>query len=117
MSEQLAIAYEEIILKHDIHAFGYYWWGEKEIITQLRAQSNLAVSRLAALGRPGVTEGDVRTAMGMKTLDLLGGGGMFAEFFNAWCQQGPSHHVALGIGDQADAIEAFAGMAQTVMRS
>ena len=209
MSAQLAIAYEEIILKHDIHAFGYYWWGEKEIITQLRAQSNLAVSRLAALGRPGVTEGDVRTAMGMKILDLLGGGGMFVEFFaidydedfllmghdgpgninmsegkpkiqhlevhhgksgnglgidfdvikgpvtilnlsqfnagdtfklvytlgeivpgdvlnignpncrvkinrpiheffNDWCQEGPSHHMALGIGDHAEAIEAFA---------
>ena len=80
-SAQLAIAYEEVILKHDIQAFGYYWWGEKELITQLRAQSNLAVSRLAAMGRPGVTEGDVRTAMGMKILDLLGGGGMFVEFF------------------------------------
>ena len=80
-SAQLAVAYEEIILKHDIFAFGYYWWGEKELITQLRAQSNLAVSRLAAMGRPGVTEGDVRTAMAMKILDLLGGGGMFVEFF------------------------------------
>ena len=209
LSAQLAIAYEEIILKHDIHAFGYYWWGEKEFVTQLRAQSGLAVSRLAALGRPGVTEGDVRTAMGMKIFDLLGAGGMFVEFFaidydedfllmghdgpsninmsegkpkirhlevhhgksghglgidfdvikgnvtilnlsqfNAgdtfklvytigeivpgdvlnignpncrvkinqpihkffddWCQQGPSHHMALGIGDHADAIETFA---------
>jgi L-arabinose isomerase len=209
ISAQLAIAYEEIILKHDIHAFGYYWWGEKEIITQLRAQSNLAVSRLAALGRPGVTEGDVRTAMGMKILDLLGGGGMFVEFFaidydedfllmghdgpsninmsegkpkiqhlsvhhgksghglgidfdvvkgpvtilnfsqfdagdtfklvytvaeivpgdvlnignpncrvklkqpiheffNKWCQQGPSHHMALGTGDHSEALETFA---------
>ena len=208
-SAQLAIAYEEVIEKHDIYAFGYYWWGEKELITQLRAQSNLAVSRLAALGRPGVTEGDVRTAMGMKILDLLGAGGMFVEFFaidydeefllmghdgpgninmaegspkiqhlevqhgksghglgidfdvkkgpvtllnvsqfdagdtfkliytigeivsgdilnignpncrvkikqplheffNDWCQHGPSHHLALGTGDHADAIEAFA---------
>jgi L-arabinose isomerase len=80
-SAQTAIAYEEIILKHDIFAFGYYWWGEKELITQLRAQSNLAVSRITAMGRPGVTEGDVRTAMAMKILDLLGGGGMFVEFF------------------------------------
>ena len=209
ISAQLAIAYEEIILKHNIHAFGYYWWGEKEIITQLRAQSSLAVSRLAALGRPGVTEGDVRTAMGMKILDLFGGGGMFVEifavdydkdfllmghdgpcninmsegkpkiqhlevhhgksghglgidfdvikgpvtilnlsqfdagdtfklvytlgeivpgdvlnignpncrvkinrpiheFFNDWCQQGPSHHMALGIGDHSESIETFA---------
>ena len=59
----------------------YYWWGEKELITQLRSQSALAVSRLAALGRPGVTEGDVKTAMAMKIMDLLGGGGMFLEFF------------------------------------
>ncbi len=80
-SAQVAVAYDEVIRKHDIHAFGYYWWGERELITQLRAQSALAVSRLSALGRPGVTEGDVKTAMAMKILDLLGGGGMFVEFF------------------------------------
>jgi L-arabinose isomerase len=81
-SAQLAIAYDEVIRKHDIFAFGYYWWGEKEIVTQLRAQSNLAVSRLAALGRPGVTEGDVKSAMAMKIMDLFGAGGMFVEFFS-----------------------------------
>jgi len=209
-SAQLAIAYHEIIAKkHNIHAFGYYWWGEKELVTLLRSQSALAVSRLAALGRPGVTEGDVKTAMAMKILDLLGAGGMFVEFFSmdfdenfilmghdgpgninvadqkarlqhlevhhgksghglgidfhvrqgpvtllnltqfdsgdtfkliytiaevipgeilrignpncrvrmdrpihefidAWCQQGPSHHIALGIGDCGAGIEAFA---------
>ncbi|RLG23403.1 hypothetical protein DRN85_09410 [Methanosarcinales archaeon] len=80
-SAQLAVAYEEVITKHDIYAFGYYWWGEKELITQMRAQSNLAVSRLASMGRPGVTEGDIKTAMAMKILDLLGAGGMFVEFF------------------------------------
>lgn len=208
-SARLAIAYEEVVLKHDIFAFGYYWWGRKELITQLRAQSNLAVSRLAAMGRPGVTEGDVKTAMAMKVLDLLGAGGMFVEFFaidydedfllmghdgpsninmsegrpslqhldvhhgktghglgidfevlkgpatmlnlsqfnagdtfkliyttaeivagevlnignpncrvriagpihefiDSWCQQGPSHHIALGMGDHSEEIETFA---------
>ncbi|GAH98206.1 unnamed protein product, partial [marine sediment metagenome] len=67
---------------HNFYAFGYYWWGEKELITQLRSQSNLAVSRLAALGRPGVTEGDVKSAMAVKIMDLLGAGGMFVEFFS-----------------------------------
>ena len=81
-SAQLAVAYDEVIKKHDIFAFGYYWCGEKELITQLRAQSNLAVSRLAALGRPGVTEGDVKSAMAMKIMDLFGAGGMFVEFFS-----------------------------------
>jgi L-arabinose isomerase len=81
-SAQLAVAYEEIITKYDIYAFGYYWWGEKELITQMRSQSTLAVSRLASLGRPGVTEGDVKSAMAMKVIDLLGGGGMFLEFFS-----------------------------------
>ena len=81
-SAQLAVAYEDIIRKHEIFAFGYYWWGEKELITQLRAQSNLAVSRLAALGRPGVTEGDVKSAMAVKIMDLFGAGGMFVEFFS-----------------------------------
>ncbi len=80
-SAQAAVAYDEVIRKHDISAFGYYWWGEKELVTQLRSQSALAVSRLAALGRPGVTEGDVKTAMAMKIHDLLGAGGMFLEFF------------------------------------
>ena len=80
-SAQVAVAYDEVIGRHDIYAFGYYWWGEKELVTQLRAQSGLAVSRLAALGRPGVTEGDVKSAMAMKIMDLIGAGGMFAEFF------------------------------------
>ena len=80
-SAQAAIAYDEIIHKYDISAFGYYWWGEREMVTQLRSQSNLAVSRLAALGRPGVTEGDVKSAMAVKIMDLLDAGGMFVEFF------------------------------------
>ena len=29
-------------------------------------------------------------------------------FFDRWCQQGPSHHIALGIGDHSEEIEAFA---------
>ena len=41
-SAQVAVAYDEVIQKHDIHAFGYFWWGEKELITQLRSQSALA---------------------------------------------------------------------------
>lgn len=81
-SARIAVAYDEIIGKYDISAFGYYWWGEKEQLTTLRSQSALAVSRLAALGRPGVTEGDVKTAMAMKIMDLLGAGGMFLEFFS-----------------------------------
>ena len=218
-SAQVAVAYDQIIhKKYDISAFGYYWWGEQELVTQLRAQSGLAVSRLAALGRPGVTEGDVKSALAMKVLDLLGGGGMFVEFFamdfdqnfvlmghdgpsnisvargrprlmhldthhgksghglgivfdmqegpvtllnltqfaagdtfkliytvgevipgpilnignpngrvrlnsplhtfmDAWCQQGPSHHIALGIGDHSTALEAFAeAMDFTIVR-
>ena len=208
-SAKAAVAYDTVILRNDISAFGYFWWGEDELTTQLRAQSGLAVSRLAALGRPGVTEGDVKTAIAMKILDLLGGGGMFVEFFamdfnensillghdgpsnisvakgsprlkhlethhgksghglgidfdmpegpvtllnltqfnagdtfkliyaigeiipgtilqignpnarvkisqplhefmDAWCQQGPTHHIALGLGNHAEALEAFA---------
>lgn len=80
-SARIAVAYDKVVVKHDINAFGYYWWGVKESITQLRSQSALAVSRLAALGRPGVTEGDVKTAMALKIMDLLGAGGMFVEFF------------------------------------
>ena len=42
-SAQLAVAYEEVICRHDISAFGYFWWGEKDLITLLRSQSALAV--------------------------------------------------------------------------
>lgn len=82
-SAKIAVAFDEVIRKHKIDAFGFYWWGEKPYMTELRAQSALAVSRLAALGIPGVTEGDIKTAMAMKILDLLGGGGMFLEFFSS----------------------------------
>ncbi|MDD5708743.1 MAG: hypothetical protein PHR35_22745, partial [Kiritimatiellae bacterium] len=209
VSAQIAVAFDEVVKRHDLGAFGYYWWGEKDRVTQLRAQSALAVSRLAAEGRPGVTEGDVKTAMAMKAFDLMGAGGMFFEFFamdfdsnqllvghdgpsnvamaegrpklqhlevhhgktghgigidfniktgpvtllnltqfdagdtfkliytvgetvpgsvlnignpncrvrvgkplhaffDAWCQQGPSHHCALGLGDCSGAVETFA---------
>jgi len=82
ISARVAVAFDDVVTRHDLNGFGYYWWGEREAITQLRAQSALAVSRLTALGRPGVTEGDVKTAMAMKVMDLLGGGGMFVEFFS-----------------------------------
>lgn len=209
-SAKIAIAYDKVIKqKYHIDAFGFYWWGQSEKITELRAQASLGVSRLAAMGIPGVTEGDLKTAMAMKILDLLGGGGMFLEFFatnfkgdsvlvghdgpcnvnvasgkpklqlldvlhgktgyglgidfdmnkgpctllgltqfgvektfkliytigeviqgdilsignpncnvklekdlntffNDWCQQGPEHHIALGVGDFSGEIEAFA---------
>jgi L-arabinose isomerase len=209
VSARLAVAYETVIQRYDISAFGFFWWGTKDKTTELRSQAALAVSRLAAIGRPGVTEGDVKTAMAMKLCDLLGAGGMFVEFFSmdfdenflllghdgpsnvnvavdkprlqhlevhhgksghglgidfdvaegsvtlinltqtdagdtfklicttgevipgpvlrignpncrvrieqpihefmdAWCQQGPSHHIALGLGDHIDEIKVFA---------
>ena len=30
------------------------------------------------------------------------------EFMDGWCQEGPSHHIALGIGDHSAALETFA---------
>ena len=51
-SARAAIAYHEVIHRHELYAFGYYWWGQTEFVTQLRSQSTVAVSRLASLGRP-----------------------------------------------------------------
>ncbi|MCC7155044.1 MAG: hypothetical protein IT161_10750 [Bryobacterales bacterium] len=81
-SARTAVAFDRVITRHGISAFGFYWWGQRPVMTQLRAQSGLAVSRLASLGRPGVTEGDVKSALAMKVFDLLGDGGMFVEFFS-----------------------------------
>ncbi len=81
VSAQIAVAFDTIIKRHDIDCFGFYWWGKKELVTQIRAQAGLAVSRLTAQGIAGVTEGDVKSAMAMKILNLLGGFGMFVEFF------------------------------------
>lgn len=81
-SAKIAVAFDEIIRKYNIDGFGYYWWGQTEKIIELRGQSALAASRLTAMGIPGVTEGDVKAAMAMKILNLLGGGGMFLEFFS-----------------------------------
>jgi L-arabinose isomerase len=30
------------------------------------------------------------------------------EFMNVWCQQGPSHHIALGLADKSQELVAFA---------
>jgi L-arabinose isomerase len=30
------------------------------------------------------------------------------EFMDTWCQHGPSHHVALGLGDHSQALQTFA---------
>jgi len=80
-SAQIAVVFDTVIKRHNIDCFGFYWWGTKELVTQIRAQAGLAVSRLAVQGIPGVTEGDVKSAMAMKILNLLGGFGMFVEFF------------------------------------
>ncbi len=80
-SAQIAVAFDSVIKRHNIDCFGFYWWGKKNLVTQIRAQAGLAVSRLAAQGIAGVTEGDVKSAMAMKILNLLGGFGMFVEFF------------------------------------
>lgn len=81
-SAKIAVAFDKVIKKYNIDAFGFYWWGQKPYMTELRAQSALAVSRLAAMDIPGVTEGDIKTAMAMKILNYFGGGGMFLEFFS-----------------------------------
>jgi L-arabinose isomerase len=31
-----------------------------------------------------------------------------AEFFERWCAEGPTHHVALGVGHRADEVERVA---------
>lgn len=79
-SAKIAVVYDKIINKYDISGYGYYWWGVSDLYTHLRAQSTIAGSRLASMGRPGVTEGDVKTSMAMKFMDLVGAGGMFLEF-------------------------------------
>ncbi len=79
-SAKIAVVFDKIINQYHIDAYGYYWWGIKELVTQLRSQSNLAGSRLSSMGIPGVTEGDVKTAMAMKAMDLMGAGGLFLEF-------------------------------------
>ncbi|MCL2111218.1 MAG: hypothetical protein FWH32_02985 [Clostridiales bacterium] len=79
-SAKIAVVFDKIIKRYDISGYGYYWWGEKDWVTHIRAQSMLAGSRLSSMGRMGVTEGDVKTAMAMKMMDLMGAGGMFIEF-------------------------------------
>ena len=81
-SAKIAVAFDEIVKQYAIDGMGFYWWGQSEKLIELRSQSALAASRLTAMGIPCVTEGDVKAAMAMKILNLLGGGGMFLEFFS-----------------------------------
>ncbi len=80
-SIRIFAAFDEIIGKHNVDAFAFYWWGQDEHFTQIRAQSSLAVTLLTTKGIPGVTEGDIKTAIALKIVNLLGGGGTLGEFF------------------------------------
>ena len=35
-----------------------------------------------------------------------------AAFLEAWCEEGPTHHVALGVGHRAETVERLAGLCQ-----
>jgi len=39
-----------------------------------------------------------------------------AEFIDAWCREGPTHHFALGVGHILPRIEKFASLAALELR-
>ncbi len=82
-SARTAAAFDKIIQKYHIDAFWILLVGSQALYDRAACPVSPCGIRLAAMDIPGVTEGDIKTAMAMKILNLMGGGGMFLEFFSS----------------------------------
>ncbi len=80
-SAQIALAFEEVVARRDISAFGLPIGGAGRIRDPASRSVSSRGQRLTALGRPGVTEGDV-SRDGHEGRRPSGAGGMFVEFFS-----------------------------------
>lgn len=77
---KVAAAQEMLVREYDLDALAYYYHGAPgEADEQLQAGFIVGHSLLTARGIPCAGEGDLKTALGMKICDIVGGGGSYAE--------------------------------------
>ncbi len=79
---QVAVGLDHLVKKFDLGALSYYHRGvEGKPYAALSASMIPGLSLLTARGIPCSGEGDLKNAVAMKAMDLLGAGGSFTELY------------------------------------
>ncbi|MEZ4861414.1 MAG: L-fucose/L-arabinose isomerase family protein [Caldilineaceae bacterium] len=102
---QVAAGLDRLVQDFELSALAYYYRGLNNAYERLGAGLILGNSLLTARGIPTSGEGDLKNAVAMKIMDVLGAGGSYTEFyamdfnenFVLMGHDGPAH---LAIGDQ-----------------
>jgi L-arabinose isomerase len=105
-SAQVAVALERLVADFTLDGLAYFYRGTGgDLNERIAASMIVGNTQLTARGIPAAGEGDLKTAIAMKILHELGGGGSFCEFYamdfgeNLFVMghDGPCHpHVAEG---------------------
>ncbi len=111
---RVAVGLDHLVKDFDLDALAFYYRGQAGSLFE-RITANMAVgsSLLTAHGVPVAGEGDLKTAVAMKVLDMLGAGGSFTEFyamdfregFLLMGHDGPGH---IAISDRKPVLRALA---------
>ena len=78
-SAKVACAQNRMVRKHGLDALAYYCHGRDDHFEEIQSGFVVGHSLLTAAGVPCSGEGDVKTALAMKIMDLLRKGGSFCE--------------------------------------
>lgn len=81
-SAQVAIGLDNLVDDFELDALAYYYRGTNgSIYERLGAGMIMGNSLLTVRGIPAAGEGDLKNAVAMKVMDILGAGGSFTEFY------------------------------------
>ncbi|MBZ5620905.1 MAG: L-fucose/L-arabinose isomerase family protein [Acidobacteriia bacterium] len=79
---RVSVGLDRMVDAFNLNGLAYYYRGlEDNLYERLGAGLILGNSLLTARGIPAAGEGDLKTCLAMKILDLLGAGGSFTEFY------------------------------------
>ena len=79
---RVSVGLDDLVEDADLNALAYYYQGtDGSIYEQLGASLILGNSLLTARGIPASGEGDLKNAVAMKVMDILGAGGSYTEFY------------------------------------
>lgn len=79
---RVSVGLDSLVEDADLDALAYYYRGTNgSIYEQLGANLTLGNSLLTARGIPASGEGDLKNAVAMKIMEILGAGGSYTEFY------------------------------------
>ncbi len=119
-SAQVAVGLDQLVADFELSALAYYYRGAAgNEYEKLGAGLILGNSLLTARGIPASGEGDLKNAVAMKIMDVLGTGGSFTEFyamdfadnFVLMGHDGPAHLAISGRKPTLRGLELYHGKA------